>query len=420
MKKNLLFIVIDGCGDVRSGKFEKTPLENEKLKSLNFLAKNGINGIVYVTPGIAPESNSAVLSLLGYHPDSHGGRGPLEAVGTGIDFKKGMLGLRSNFASAEGNNIIDRRVGRNLTSKEAEGFAKAINKKVRLSKGKFVFKPSLAHRAVLIFKAKQKLSANISNTDPAYRMRHGIAEALREFPKIVMESKPLEKGAELSAELLNEFTKKSYEILDSHPINKKREKEGKLKGNIILSRDPGNELPKLHSISKKYGKKWAILADMPLEIGIGKLCGMDSIKLSLPAYTKNDYPERVNKTISAMKKYECLYIHLKGPDLFAHDGDFDGKKKSIEDIDRCYFGPLLRKIDLKNVLILVTADHSTPCINKAHSADPVPILIAGGSIKPDNVEKFNEYDCSKGSLGTLKGLEVMPKIMAIFDKLKKG
>lgn len=417
MKKNLLFIVIDGAGDIRSEKFGSTPLENEKLVNLNLLAENGINGIVHVTPGIAPESNSAVLSLLGYPPKMHGGRGPLEAVGAGINFKDGMLGLRCNFATVDEKRIIDRRVGRDLTSTEAAELARAINKNIKLSKGSFAFKPSLAHRAVLILKAKQKLSANLSNTDPAYVMRDGIAEALKDFPKIVMESKPLEIGAEPGAELLNEFTKKSHEVLDRHPVNKKREKRGKLKANAILSRDPGNELPKLYNISKKYNKKWAILADMPLEIGIGKLCGMSSVGLSLPAYTKKDYPERVRKTLYAMKKYDCLYIHLKGPDLFAHDGEFEGKKKSIEDIDKYFFGPLLKKIDLINTLIAVTSDHATPCINKAHSADPVPIVIAGNSIKPDNVRKFNEYDCAKGSLGTLNGLEIMPKVMEMLSRL---
>lgn len=416
MAKKLLFIVLDGLGDIRSEKFgNKTPLENENLKSLNFLAKNGINGQVYVTPGIAPESNSAVLSLLGYPAKMHGSRGPLEAIGTGVDFRDGMLGLRCNFATANGKNLMDRRVGRNLTSKEAAQLADEINKNVKLSHGSFIFKASVAHRAVLIIKASQNLSANISNTDPAYRMRDGIAEALKDYPKIVMESLPLEKGADLSAELLNEFTKKSQEVLDKSSVNKKRNEEGKLKANVILSRDAGNEVPKLYSLSEKYNKKWCILADMPLEIGIGKLCGMDSVDLPLPTFTKSDYPIRFQKTIEAMKKFDCLYIHLKGPDLFGHDGEFEGKKESIEDIDRYFFGPLLKKISLKDTIILVTADHSTPCIHKAHSADPVPILICGAGIKPDKVERFNEIDCVNGSLGSLKGFEVMPKIMEIFN-----
>lgn len=416
--KNLLFIVLDGLGDIRSEKFgNKTPLENGNIKSLNFLAKNGINGLVYVTPGIAPESNSAVLSLLGYPPEMHGSRGPLEAIGVGVNFKKGMLGLRCNFATAENSKLVDRRVGRDLTSEEAAKLANAINKNVKLTKGSFIFKASVAHRAVLVIKAKQRLSAGISNTDPAYRMRKGIAEALKDYPKIVMESQALEKGAELSAELLNEFTKKSQDVLDNHIVNKKREKEGKLKANAVISRDAGNEIPKLYSISRKYGKKWAILADMPLEIGIGKLCGMKVIDLPLPTFTKKDFPVRVRKTLSAMKKFDCLYIHLKGPDLFGHDGDFEGKKKSIEEIDKYYFKPLLKKINLKNTIIVVTGDHATPCISKAHSTDAVPIVIAGGNIKPDNVQKFNETECAKGSLGALKGLEVMSKIIKIFSNL---
>lgn len=412
--KNLLFVVLDGLGDVKGDKFGKTPLENDKLKSLNSLAEKGTNGIVYVTPGIAPESNSAVLSLLGYPAEVHGGRGPLEAIGCGVEFKDGMLGLRSNYATADGDKLVDRRVGRNLTSEEAASLADAINKNVKLSKGSFIFKASVAHRAVLVIEADEKLSANVSNTDPAYRMKDGIAEALKEYPKKVMESKPLERGAELSAELLNEFTKKSQEVLEQCGANKKRESDGKLKGNVILSRDAGNEVPKLYNISEKYGKKWGILADMPLEIGIGKLCGMDAIKLSLPMFTKEDYPERVKKTISAMKNHDCLYIHLKGPDLFGHDGDFYGKKKSIEEIDHYYFKPLLEKIDLNDTMIVVTGDHATPCVNKAHSEDPVPILITGGSVKADDVKKFNEVDCKNGALGELKGLEVMPKVMEIF------
>lgn len=412
--RNLLFVVLDGLGDVRSDKFGKTPLENDKLKSLNSLAGKGVNGRVYVTPGIAPESNSAVLSLLGYPAEVHGGRGPLEAIGCGVDFKDGMLGLRCNYATADGDKLVDRRVGRSLTNEEAAKLADAINRNVRLSKGSFIFKASVAHRAVLVIKADEKLSANISNTDPAYRMKNGIAEALKDYPKRVMESKALEKGAGLSSELLNEFTKKSQEVLEQCEVNKKRESEGKLKGNVILSRDAGNEVPKLYNISEKYGKKWAILADMPLEIGIGKLCGMSAIKLPLPRFTKEDYPERVEKTISAMKNHDCLYIHLKGPDLFGHDGHFDGKRESIEEIDHCYFKPLLKKINLNETMIVVTGDHATPCINKAHSEDPVPILIAGGRIKADDVKKFNEIDCKKGALGELKGLEVMPKVMETF------
>jgi len=262
------------------------------------------------------------------------------------------------------------------------------------------------------------------STNPLFAFPYSLSHSLvqisgnfdKDYPKIVMKSEALEKNADLSAALLNEFTKKSQQVLEQHIVNKKRQKQGKLKANVILSRDAGNEVPKLYNISKKYNKNWAILADMPLEIGIGKLCGMHVIDLPLPTFTKSDYPIRVEKTFSAMKKFDCLYIHLKGPDLFGHDGEFEKKKKSIEEIDKYFFEPLLSKIDLKNTIVAVTGDHATPCINKAHSADPVPLVIAGDDIKPDYVQGFNEIDCAKGSLGSLKGLEVMTKVMGIFNK----
>ncbi len=223
------------------------------------------------------------------------------------------------------------------------------------------------------------VSFMLSTFMPILLRAPSIAEALKDYPKIVMESKALDNadGSGLSAELLNEFTKKSQEVLDKSFVNKKRAGQGKLKANVILSRDAGNEVPKLYSISEKYKKKWAILADMPLELGIGKLCGMKVIDLPLPTFTKKDYPERVDKTLSAMEEYDCLYIHIKGPDLFGHDGDFEGKKNSIEEIDKYYFEPLLKKIKLDETIIVVTGDHATPCINKSHSAEPVPIVIAG-------------------------------------------
>ena len=124
------------------------------------------------------------------------------------------------------NKLIDRRVGRNLTSEEAAELADAVSKNVKLKNGRFMFKASVAHRAVLVIKSNKNLCADISNTDPAYVMKRGIAEALKEFPKIIMESTALKKGAEQSAELLNEFTKKSQEVLDAHPINKKRQRQG--------------------------------------------------------------------------------------------------------------------------------------------------------------------------------------------------
>jgi len=157
---------------------------------------------------------------------------------------------------------------------------------------------------------------------------------------------------------------------------------------------------------KLYGKeKWAVLADMPLEIGIGKLIGMKVIRAPPPTFTASDYEERARKTLALLREFDGVYVHIKGPDLFGHDGDAVGKRKSVEDIDRFFFKPLLKKLGLNNTRVAVTADHSTPCELKAHSNTPVPFLIAGNGVSEQGVLKFGEKECRK------KGVKPGPWLM---------
>ncbi len=120
-----------------------------------------------------------------------------------------------------------------------------------------------------------------------------------------------------------------------------------------------------------------------------------------------DYPVRAKVTLKVKNRFDGLYIHIKGPDEPAHDGDSLKKKEIIETIDRFFFGNLLPKIDMERTIITVTADHSTPCSLKAHSDDPVPLLIAGGDIEADEVATFSEKTCRDGSLGTIEGNQLM-------------
>ena len=111
--------------------------------------------------------------------------------------------------------------------------------------------------------------------------------------------------------------------------------------------------------------------------------------------------------LQKIKDFDGIYIHIKGPDEPGHDGDFKKKKASIELIDKHFFGNLLPHLKLKDYIIVVTADHSTPCALKAHSADPAPLLIVGGNIKPDGTMSFSEKACHEGSLGEIIGQDLM-------------
>jgi len=421
--KKILYIVLDGLGDRPVKELNnKTPLEAALTPNLDRLAQKGRTGIVYpVAKGIAPESDIAVISLLGY--DAHKyytGRGPLEAFAEGIMIHDGNLALRVNFATCEpdGKTIKDRRVGRNLTTDEATSLAKEINSKVTLSSATFEFKNTIGHRGVLVIRGmRSKLSGWITNTDPAYDREGVFGVAKEKFENFVAESQPM-PGYEDSSEakeaslLLNEFTHKSNKVLNESVMNKKRIAENKLPANIILSRDSGDHLPKFPKIESIFNVRFGSFVQMPVEKGIALLTGIEVIDVpSSSGHLDVDYAIWAKVALDVIKKYDGIYIHIKGPDEPAHDGDFNKKKEIIEIIDKFFFADLLPKLDINNTIVAVTADHSTVCAIKAHSADPVPLLISGGNIKPDGSLSFSEKTARLGSIGELFGRDVMPLLI---------
>jgi 2,3-bisphosphoglycerate-independent phosphoglycerate mutase len=383
-----------------------------------------------VGKGISPESDVAVLSILGYDPYKyHVGRGPLEAFGTGLEIDNGDLALRCNFSTlGKYNEIIDRRVGRNLTSKEASLLAETVNQKVKLDSkpdiaADFKFRNTLGHRAVLVIRSKNReLSGKITNTDPAYGRIEGLGVAKKRVEMKLESCKPLDdsEDSRLSALLVNEFTQKSHVILDKHDVNERRRSEGKLKANVVLTRDGGNRLPNFFDLGKHYNVSFACLADMPVERGISRLAGMHLIEIPPPSDDiKGDSILRAKELSKSLPSFDCFYIHIKGPDEPGHDGNFVKKYQIIESIDKFFFGNLLSEINLKNTLICITSDHATPCNMKSHSDNPVPLLITGLKIKSDNCSNFSEKQCAKGSIGLLeKGTKLMPILMNGFYKSK--
>ncbi len=420
----LIYVVIDGMGDLPSTELEgKTPLAAADTPFMDSLAKKGKTGRMYtISRGIAPESDAAVVSILGYDPLKYDvSRGVIEAVGAAIPFKDGDLALRCNFITLGADqNILDRRAGRNVTTEEATQLSKDINAKVKLQShpANFVFKNTIGYRGVLVIRGeKSKLSGRITNTDPAYKRVGGLGVVDADAKMILQRCEPMDETeeAKMSADLVNEFTEKSHRILDQSWVNAKRRSENKLPANGITARDAGHLIPKLFGINEKYGVRFCCLADMNTEIGVARLAGMPTIDLPSPSGNlAEDCELRARKLLDALNAYDCFYIHIKGPDEPGHDGNCQLKTDMIATIDEHFFGNLLPKIRLNENLLCVTADHSTPCPLKSHSDDPVPLLIAGGNTQSDGSPNFSEETCKKGSLGTLEhGSELMPMLMKL-------
>lgn len=422
--KKILYIVLDGLGDRPHPDLEgKTPLEAAATPYLDDLAKGGQTGLMYtVGEDIAPESDIAVISILGYDAEKYyTGRGPLESYAEGLKMKDGDLAYRVNFATkGKGKEIIDRRVGRNLRTDQATRLSEEINQKVKLTSiaADFRFKNTIGHRGVLvIYPRKGSLSCEVTNTDPAYDKKGHFGVAKETFSHVLQECKPMPGKENLSeavnaAGVTNEFVEKSHLVLEESSINKEREHQGKLKANLILTRDAGDRLPKFPQINERFGVNFGCFVEMPVERGIALLTGMKIVEIPLPSGdAEKDYTLRAAKVLTALERFEGLYVHIKGPDEPAHDGNAQKKKESIQDIDKYFFAPLIPQLNLDDFIVCVTADHSTPCILKAHSADPVPVLITGGRVKADQIKDFSEKSCQRGLLKTLSGPQLLPLLV---------
>jgi 2,3-bisphosphoglycerate-independent phosphoglycerate mutase len=412
----LLYVCLDGLGDDPIPSLgDRTPLEAAETPNLDRLAERGRTGtVVTVGEGIAPESDIAVFAILGYDPrEEHPGRGVVEAVGVGMAFEDGDLVYRVNFATADWPEIVDRRVGRDLSSDEARALAAEVNEALRLPNATFELRATVELRGALVIRSSEgSLSAEVSNTDPAYRKEGPLGVALEAFEPTVARCEPLEdtEEARRAARLTNAFVEGSAGILDASQVNARRRAAGKLPANVILTRDGGDHRPKLQPIEERFGPEWGCFVEMPVERGIAVLLGMEPVDAPR-LHEEGDYAHWAELAAEALGGFDALYVHIKGPDVPAHDGRAEDKRDVISLIDRAFFGPVLEAIDLRRTVVAVTADHSTSCLRRAHTAEPVPLLVCGAGVGPDGTQTFGERAAAEGAIGRLPGVDIVPMLV---------
>ncbi len=417
--RSLLYVCLDGLGDDPVPELgDRTPLEAADTPFMDSLAARGRTGnVITVAPGVAPESDIGVFGILGYDPrEEHPGRGVLEAVGIGMDFHEDDLAYRVNFATAEWPEIVDRRVGRDLTSEESHALAEEVQRELRLPNATFQLRATVEHRGALVIRSNEGiLSANVTNTDPAYGKQGHLGVALATFEPRVVTSEPLDDTPEAgrAADLTNAFVEGAARILDRSEINERRRRQGKLPGNLILTRDGSDHLPPIQPIKERFGPSWGCFVEMPVERGIALLLGMETVDVPRLDGSDDAFAVWADVAADALEGFDALYVHIKGPDIPAHDGRAIDKRDVIAAIDRAFFGQILGRIDLRTTMVAVTADHSTSCVRKAHTDDPVPLVVAGGTITPDGSPSYGETVASKGSLGTLRGPEIVPLLVGL-------
>lgn len=383
-ESKIVLLVMDGIGDLP--KDGKTPLQAAYKPNMDALARESDLGqSVPVLPGITPGSGPGHLSLFGYDSLKYNiGRGILEALGVGVKVEKRDVVARGNFATIKDGILVDRRAGR-PASEESKKIVDLLSEKIkRIDDVDITFYPGKEHRFVVKFTGDD-LFDEVADADP---QKEGLP----------MEwAKALNPDSEKMADIVNKLIKQIEEVLKDQP-----------KMNFALLRGFSKH-PQLPSFEENYKLKAAAIATYPMYKGLAKLVGMDVLEAG------QTIEEEVETLKKAWNEYDFFYFHVKKTDSYGEDGNFEEKVKVIEETDKA----VKEILSLNPDVLIITGDHSTPALLKSHSWHPVPVLLYSKYVRKGLSISYDEYECARGTLGTISALDIIPLALANAGKLDK-
>lgn len=384
----IVYLVLDGVGGIPNPDQGCTELQAAKTPHLDALAAESSCGLLEIVgPGITPGSGPGHLTLFGYDPLKHRvGRGVLSALGIDFDLQPGDVAARVNFATIDAEGKVgDRRAGRIATDLNRQ-LSQKIRDRVSLDfAGTFFFETVSEHRAVLVLRG-EGLSGELQDTDP---QSTGV---------VPQEPKAIAAKAEKTATLVQSFLRQVNEVLaDDEPAN----------GMLLRGFERYEPLP---SLKARFALDGICIADYPMYRGVSRLIGMDVVPQ--PGGLEARF-----ETLASIygNDYNFYFIHVKKTDSLGEDADFDSKVAKLEQIDA-----LMPQIaNLNPDVLVVTADHSTPAVIGRHSWHPVPVMLKAPYTRVDAVDRFDEYACAQGMLGTRPGTHLMGLALANAGRLQK-
>lgn len=390
--KKIVFFIIDGLGGAVHPKTGKTELEVAQHPNLDKLAQESLCGLaVPVDYGITPGSGPGHLALFGYDPVKYLiGRGVLEVLGLGMELTENDLAFRGNFATIDTNGVIvDRRAGRIPTEETVRLVGKIQENLSNIDGVEVLLKPGKEHRFAGVFR-HPSLQEDITENDPH---KEGYKPH---------EIKPLldTENAKFTAQIVNKFIAEVAKLLRDEP-----------KANYVLLRGFA-KYPNIPKMQQIYKLNPVAIAVYPMYKGLAQVVGMQII------HGCETILDEINKLKELFNHpYDFYYVHIKDTDKLGEDGNFDGKVKMIEEIDKL----IPEVLSINPDVLVVTGDHSTPSVNKAHSWHPVPVAIWSKDppTPKNNVNRFTEQEFSRGMLGIVYMTKILPLAMAYAGKLDK-
>ncbi|MFC1677841.1 cofactor-independent phosphoglycerate mutase [Planctomycetota bacterium] len=390
MSCKYVIIVPDGAADEAIEQFgNKTALEAAQIPNMDKIASSGRQGIVQtVPPDMAPGSDVAQMSLLGYDPKRYySGRAPIEAVAQNIDLSPADWVFRCNLVTIVDGEMSDHSAGHISTEEGGklidelnEQFA---NKNMRFHKG-------VSYRHLLIFK---DADFEVQTYPPHDYIGTAIEKIL-----------PRGKGADT----LNNLMARSQQLFINHDINKVRKDLGENQVSSIWLWGHGRKTI-MDRFDKKFGLKGVSITAVDLVRGLSKLLGFDLIEVpGATGFIDTNYKGKADAAIDALDKYDIVFVHVEAPDEASHSGSAEMKKKAIELIDKHIVGPVYEAIQTyDDWRILVAPDHPTPVRTQAHSGDAVPFAMAGTGVSGVLSKPFCEANAAESGFRIDNGFELM-------------
>jgi 2,3-bisphosphoglycerate-independent phosphoglycerate mutase len=392
-----IIVIGDGMADIPIKELNgETPLQRSEIPNMDIIASKGVSGMLKTVPeDMTPGSDVANLSIMGYNPKKYyTGRGPLEASSVGATMNKGDVAFRCNFITEDSGILDDFNAG-HIGTIEASELIERLNQKFYMY-GKFYLGTSYRH----IFVLKNEKYASLKSTPP-----HDVVGEL-------IEGNLLKPAQDKNAVLLNNIMYESQKFLINHPINERRISEGKKPANMIWLWGQGVK-PSIPSFKNKYGLKGATITGVDLIKGLGNYMGLTNVNVpGATGYYDTDYCGKAKNALETLKTHDLVFIHVEAPDEAGHAGDLEEKMLAIERIDHKIIGKLLDELpSFNDYTIAILPDHPTPISIKTHTSDPVPFSMCSTVNISDEIQNYDEYSASKGSMGTKPGYEFIKNII---------
>lgn len=395
-----IIILCDGMADEPLDELGgRTPLEAARTVNMDSLAKVSEIGMVRTVPaGMAPGSDTANLSVIGYDPkEYYTGRSPLEALSIGADMAPDDVSFRCNLVTLseeeeryEDRHILDHSSGE-ISTEEAAELLSALSE--GLKREGYTFYVGTSYRHLLI----QKNGKVTELTAPHDILTKRIGEYLPEDG------------------VLHEMMVKSYDILKDHPVNKKRRAEGKNPANSAWFWGAGTR-PALRSFEEKNGVKGAMISAVDLLKGIAVGAGMDNIIVEgANGGLDTNYAGKAQAAVKALTEdgYDFVYVHIEAPDEMGHQGSFRDKITAIERIDEQIIGPVRTALEDAGTdfRMLILPDHPTPVRVRTHTSDPIPYLLYDSTEYIAGMDTYSEKTGKQTGVFVEKGYRLMDHLL---------